>query len=43
MFMMVNFCKLTSLAFTVSDGHKIKRYGKDKANLKKREVEFAVQ
>jgi D-alanyl-lipoteichoic acid acyltransferase DltB (MBOAT superfamily) len=41
MAMMFNFCKVTSLVCTVSDGEKIKRLGKDGANLKKREIEYA--
>lgn len=38
--LMFNFCKVTSLVCTVSDGLKIKQLG-DKADLKRREIEYA--
>ena len=41
MFLMMNFCKVSSLVCSAADGDKIKRFGKDKANLKRREIEFA--
>jgi lysophospholipid acyltransferase len=41
MYQMMNFCKVSSLVCAASDGEKIKRYGKEKAGLRKRELEFA--
>lgn len=38
--LMFNFCKVTSLVCTVSDGLKIQKLG-EKANLKRREIEYA--
>jgi D-alanyl-lipoteichoic acid acyltransferase DltB (MBOAT superfamily) len=41
--LMFNFCKVTSLVCAVSDGLKIKKEGRDNADLKKREKEFAIE
>ena len=41
MYQMMNFCKVSSLVCAASDGEKIKRLGKAKADLRSRELEFA--